>query len=134
MKLKLTRIRMSPSGTIGSLTVDGQFECWTCEDTVRPPGVKIPGSTAIPFGEYRVTITRSARFGRDLPLLEQVPGFSGVRIHPGNTAEDTEGCILVGQDQREDGVGRSRIAFDLLFEKMRAAVRNGEQITLEVTQ
>lgn len=134
MKLLLKRVQLDPDVTIGSLTVDGQFECWTCEDTVRPPGVKVAGRTAIPFGRYAVTITRSPRFQRDLPLVESVPGFSGVRIHPGNTADDTEGCILPGQDRRPKGVGRSKIAFDLLFEKMRTAIHNGETVTLEITQ
>lgn len=132
MKLLLERVQVDPDVTIGSLSIDGQWECWTCEDPVRD--TKIHGQTAIPFGKYPVTITHSPRFQRDLPLLEYVPNYSGVRIHPGNTPADTEGCILPGADRLAKSVGRSRLAFDALFAKLRAAVARSEPITIEIVR
>lgn len=134
MQLKLTRAQFEPTCTIGRLYVDGVNECWTLEDQVRPTGApKVFGQTAIPAGTYGVVITHSPHFGRDLPLLLNVPGFEGVRIHPGNTAADTEGCILVGMDRLADSIGRSRIAFDALFPKIVAALSRGETVSIEVS-
>lgn len=134
MQLRLDRIQIDHDVTIGSLAVDGTWQCWTLEDVVRPRGIKVAGQTAIPFGTYRVLITPSPRFGRDLPLLVDVPFFSGVRIHAGNTAADTEGCILVGTDRGADGksITRSRQAFDNLFIKLQAAIDRRDQIWLEI--
>jgi len=132
MKMQLERLQCDPDVTIGSLSIDGQFECWSLEDTVRADGVKIPGETAIPAGSYTVDITYSPRFGRELPLLLNVKGFIGIRIHPGNTPNDTDGCILVGQDRLAKTIGRSRAAFDVLFAKMRVAKVKGDPITLEI--
>ena len=92
MELRVERTDFSETSTIGKLYVDDQFECYTLEDKVRP--VKIKGKTAIPAGRYEVIVNFSQRFGRMLPLFLNVPNFEGVRIHPGNTAADTEGCIL----------------------------------------
>jgi len=132
MRMELDRVQLDPDVTIGVLTIDGRFEAYTCEDTVRPDGVKVPGQTAIPWGIYYVSITFSQRFQRELPLLANVPNFTGVRIHPGNTAADTEGCILVGADRLSKGVGRSRLAFDALLPKIAAALRRGEPVALQV--
>lgn len=138
MKLKLERLQRDPDVTIGSLSVNGTFECWICEDAVREvPGQpveswKVAGQTAIPAGTYVVDITFSTRFKRDLPVLLDVPGFSGIRIHPGNTAADTEGCLLPGDTRESKRVGLSRVAFDRLFAKLRVAKVKGEPITIEV--
>lgn len=113
-------------------------ECFTLEDVVRgTDGAtvkewKIPGQTAIPKGVYNVVITPSHRFKRDLPLLENVPGFTGVRIHPGNTAEDTEGCILVGRYRSTHSVSESKAAFAELLPKIQAALQDGGTVTLEI--
>lgn len=132
MKLKLVRTDKTAESTIGALYIDGAFECYTLEDTERPDGVKIYGETAIPRGAYTVDITVSPRFKRDLPLLVGVKNYVGVRIHPGNTASDTEGCILVGRRKGKDRIEESRLAFDSLFTKLQAARKRGEAITIEV--
>jgi uncharacterized protein DUF5675 len=118
MELVLTRKIRSANSTIGEMTVDGKFECFTLEDIERD--VKVHGKTAIPKGRYELTITMSARFKKELPLLINVPNYEGVRIHSGNKAEDTEGCILVGQTKSADFIGNSRLAFDSLFKKLKA--------------
>jgi hypothetical protein len=134
VKLLLERLQLDPDVTIGSLSVDDAFECWVCEDTVRAPGVKIAGQTAIPAGTYAVDITFSPRFQQPLPLVLNVPGFEGIRIHPGNTAADTEGCLLPGQMRLPKSVGQSRAAFKALFLKLSSAKARGETITLEIVQ
>lgn len=118
MELHVKRMQFSETSTLGELAIDGQFECYTLEDRVRP--VKIKGRTAIPEGRYEVIINFSQRFQRQLPLLLGVPNFEGVRIHPGNTAADTEGCILVGDTKSENFIGQSRAAFERLFGKLKA--------------
>jgi hypothetical protein len=129
MNLKLVRRTLTEQSTIGTLSINGIFECFTLEDRVRP--VKIHGATAIPAGIYEVAITFSDRFQKPLPLLLNVPNFAGIRIHPGNTAADTEGCILVGTTERKDFVGSSRVAFRALFTKLDAALRR-EKVFIEV--
>jgi hypothetical protein len=131
-ELLLERVQIDPDVTIGCLTLDGDWLCWTLEDIVRAPGVKVPGSTAIPPGSYPVVVTFSPRFNRDLPLLQYVPNFKGVRIHSGNTTADTEGCILVGLDRMAKSIGRSRLAFDEVFKAINTNLRAGRQVTLRI--
>lgn len=132
MRLSLERLQCGATCTIGKLFVDGVFECYTCEDVVREDGVKVFGETAIPSGEYEIKITFSPHFQRDLPLLIGVPNFEGVRIHCGNTAADTEGCLLVGQHVTSDGVGSSRLAFEALYPKIQAALEAGQKVTVKI--
>jgi hypothetical protein len=129
MNLRVQRNTFTDASTIGELSIDGQFECFTLEDNVRP--VKIHGETAIPAGKYEVTITFSERFQRQLPLLMNVKNFEGIRIHPGNTAANTEGCILVGTTKTADFIGNSRAAFNALFPKIEAALKQ-EKVFIEV--
>jgi hypothetical protein len=119
--MNLTLIRKYPSTDciIGELFIEGVFECYTLEDIERP--VKIPGMTAIPKGTYEVVINFSNRFQKLLPLLQNVPDFEGVRIHTGNIAANTEGCILVGKSKDATQVLQSKVAFDALFPKLQAA-------------
>lgn len=117
MELKLLREKSTPHSTSGELFVDGKFVCYTLEDVTRD--IKIPGQTAIPFGRYKVILNKSQRFGKVMPLLVDVPLFEGVRIHSGNTAADTEGCILVGLDALPNAIGRSRDAFTRLMEMLK---------------
>lgn len=97
MNLFLQRIAQTPEYTIGRLYIDEKFFCHTLEDPVREE--KIAGKTAIPEGIYNVVVNHSPKFKRDLPLLLDVPYFEGIRIHRGNTAKDTSGCILVGENK-----------------------------------
>jgi hypothetical protein len=139
VKLKLTRNSSSAECTLGDLSLDGEHFCFTCEDVVREQeGVpvkdwKIAGKSAIPRGTYQVIVNHSQRFKRELPLLLNVPGFTGVRIHPGNTADDTEGCILVGEKLGEDSVLESRMAFGRLMVEIEAALDSGDLVHIEIT-
>lgn len=126
MKITIKRLHKTDRSTIGELYIDGKFECYTLEDVERD--VKIPSETAIPKGTYEVKITYSNRFKRLLPVLLNVPGFTGVRVHSGNTNHDTEGCVLVGMTKGNDLVSKSRLAFDRLFKKMQLA----KSITLNI--
>ena len=119
MKIEVKRLHRTSNSTIGELTIDGKFECYTLEDVERD--IKIKGETAIAKGTYKVIINQSNRFKRLLPLLINVPNFEGVRIHAGNSNHDTEGCILVGQNRSLDYITKSRKAFDSLFTKMQKA-------------
>lgn len=109
MKLKLVREYFTPTETLGSLYIDGKFFCYTLEDKDRGLNqshslenilkTKVKGSTAIPYGKYKVTVNMSNRFKRLMPLLHEVKGFEGVRLHGGNTHHDTEGCPLVASSR-----------------------------------
>lgn len=135
MRLTLDRKEYDPESTIGDLYLDGVWECCTLEDQVRE-GAKVLGETAIPEGSYEVLITHSPRFKRMLPLLVDVPGFDGIRIHPGNTTDDTEGCLLVGENVINHAgrpfLTRSRAAFDRLYQKLVAASARHEALVIEV--
>lgn len=138
MEIIVERLQKDEDVTIGAITIDGDFACWSLEDPVREvPGQpvstwKIHGKTAIPAGRYKVIIDMSARFKRLLPLLLDVPGYSGVRIHAGNTAADTEGCILVGNERLAKSLARSQLALAPFMAKMGEAQRKGETIWLEI--
>jgi hypothetical protein len=127
VELRVERRSHRPACTIGQLFLDGWWEAFTLEDVVRPAGVKVPGQTAIPSGRYRVIINFSNRFQKLLPLLVDVPGFEGIRIHSGNTAADTEGCIIVGKIRGLDDVLDSRVAMTTLQPKIQAALDAGEE-------
>lgn len=127
MKIAIKRLHKTENSTIGELTIDGKFECYTLEDKERD--VKIKGETAIPTGTYKVIINESNRFKRLLPLLINVPNFEGVRIHSGNSNHDTEGCILVGMNRSVDYITKSRKAFDSLFAKM----QKSKDITITIS-
>ena len=125
MQLVLERNASDVEATIGKLYIDDVFFCYTLEDVQRD--VKIQNETAIPTGTYKVLITMSPKFKRLLPLLIDVPGFDGIRIHPGNTAKDTDGCILVGDSFTRDFVTNSVTTFNKLFDKIK-----NEDITITI--
>ena len=135
MKLILHRQTFSDKSSVGTLYVNGLKECHTLEDRDRhleEGGEKVYGETAIPRNTYKVVITYSNRFKKPMPLLVDVPQFEGVRIHPGNTAEDTHGCILVGVGIGQDILYNSRQAYEKLFNKIEAAESLGEEIEIEI--
>lgn len=125
INLKLIRKTFSNIATIGDLNSNNNFFCYTLEDfdrdlnrdgDLKDPGeIKVNGKTAIPRGKYDVIINMSNRFGRMMPLLLNVPGFEGVRIHNGNKAEHTEGCILVGSSKANNFIGNSKPTFEKLM-------------------
>lgn len=117
MVIKIMRIYKGPDYTIGKLYIDNGYFCDTLEDTVRAPGVKVPGKTAIPSGMYRVKKTYSPRFKKILPEILEVEGFSGVRIHAGNTSKDTEGCILLGLNKIKGSVVDSKNAMSFFMDR-----------------
>ena len=142
MNLRLRRRYRGPQYTIGSFYINDVKVCDTLEDTDRGlssamplaeiRAKKVPGKTAIPTGRYQVVITYSPRFRRDMPLLCGVPGYEGVRIHAGNTPEDTEGCILPGENKVKGQVINSRATFARIMESLKFARDNGEQIYIEI--
>jgi len=143
VNLTLRRFEFTEKSTVGDLFVDGRHECVTIEDVVRAPGVKVPGKTAIPYGTYRVTWERSPRLskitGRDFytPRLHDVPGFEGILIHSGNTADDSLGCILLGRTYvatNPDYVGESRAACADLYAKVEAACARGERVAITISK
>lgn len=121
MKLLLKRLHKTNNSTIGELSIDGKFQCYVIEDIERVEKVK--GKTAIPKGTYQVVITMSNRFKKNLPLLLNVPNFEGVRIHSGNTALDTEGCLILGKTRAIDFVGNSKLAMSEFMSKLESALK-----------
>ena len=109
MELKVIRETFTDESTIGKLFINGVFHCFTLEDKVREN--KIQNVTAIPKGRYEVIINFSNRFQQQMPLLLNVPNFEGVRIHWGNFAKDTDGCILLGTTKSVNMIGNSRTAY-----------------------
>ena len=141
MELELTRSVKTNKSTIGELTVNGVFECFILEDKDRglrkdmPISelivMKIKTRTAIPTGRYEIVVSFSDKFQKMLPLLLDVPAFAGIRIHPGNTDANTEGCLLPGKIKSPDMIGSSRVAFTALFDKIKAALQR-EKIFITV--
>lgn len=125
MRLTLMRIANKSTYTIGKLYIDGCYYCDVLEDTDR--GLdddmkeseilkkKIKGQTAIPTGTYPVKITYSPKYKKLMPLIDNVKGYSGIRIHSGNTHKDTEGCLLVGKNKEVGKVLESRKTFNALY-------------------
>lgn len=136
VELELNRRWLSPQSTIGELTrapsawstatlsAGGELLAFTLEDVRRGPGEKVPGKTCIPEGRYEIIRTMSNRFGVVMPLLFNVHTkegrllvqnngvtFEGIRIHWGNHALDTDGCILVGRSRSRDEIFSSKDAY-----------------------
>lgn len=141
MELELKRIARKPTYTIGKMYINGVYFCDTIEDVDRGlnqtddlnsiASIKVKGKTAIPVGRYLVTKTFSARFKRNMYLLNDVPGFAGIRIHSGNTAEDTEGCLILGKNKVIGKVVDSKVTVEA-FEKMLDEVLSKEKIFITI--
>lgn len=134
MELTLNRIFLGSSATIGELYADREHIADTLEDRVRPEGEKVYGKTAIPEGTYEVKLTYSPRFKKILPEILNVPNFSGIRIHCGNSSADSSGCVLVGtwDGEKEDWIRDSKIAFNKLMSLLQSAEDKKEIITIIV--
>lgn len=146
MKLTLQREPSENLRTYGKLYIDGVYFCETLEDQIREvtgkpvAEWKIYGQTAIPAGTYPISFEKSPHFCTVLPLLMRVPGFSMVWIHWGNTALQTEGCILVGKTRGDLMIGakklnavlQSQLAFKELFARLQGAEQAKEPISIEI--
>lgn len=140
MELKLIRKFIGDSFTEGRIYVDGEFECFTVEDTDRKLEIvgcsaKVQNQTCVPRGKYELIIRFSNHFQKNLIAVTGVPCFDGVLIHSGNSSKDTEGCIIVGSiNNRDDDdfVGASRIAYDRLHKKVKSALSMDEKVFLEI--
>lgn len=134
MELTLNRIFLGSSATIGELLVNDKHLCDTLEDRVRPEGEKVYGKTAIPEGAYEMVLSYSPRFKKILPEILNVPNFTGIRIHCGNSSADSSGCILVGtwDGEKEDWVSDSKVAFNKLMSLLQKAADNKEKITITI--
>jgi len=132
-----------PSGvrsTISEVSVGGRHLCYVLEDVVRQregepvSSWKVKGATAIPTGRYEIVIDMSTRFGKLMPHLLGVDGFAGIRIHPGNTDADTEGCLLPGTEvgPGSNSVLNSRIAYATWFTLLAQTLHSGERCYITV--
>ena len=125
MRLTLMRIANKPTYCIGKLYIDGVYFCDVLEDTDRGLkdemseeeilSKKVNGETAIPTGIYPITLTYSPKYKKTMPLVNNVKGYSGIRIHSGNTHKDTEGCLLVGKNKEVGKVLYSRVTYNALY-------------------
>lgn len=135
MELILTRIAKKKGYTIGRLSIGHTPFCDTLEPTWRDyahGGRKIKGRSAIPEGRYAVVISWSPKMKQWLPILLGVPMFSGIRIHAGNTASDTEGCILVGENLKRGMVLNSNTWLHRLKRKIVEAKDRGEAVWITI--
>ena len=133
MKLTLVRRWFSPNKTIGKLLIDGVFRYYVLEDLVRPDGVKVYGKTAIPYGQYKVSLSQSPKLGRELPLIENVPGFSGIRIHAGIDESWTEGCVLISRKLTGGKLELDRPAEKELNDIIRTALQKNDPVSITIT-
>ncbi len=131
MKIKIIRDTFTEKSTIGKMYIDGIYFCDTLEDKVRP--VKIKHITAIPAGKYDTIVNMSTRFKKLMPRLQNVPNFDGVLIHNGNTAENTDGCILLGVRSGKDFVGSSVNTFNSFMKVVNAYLKNNPLAKIETT-
>jgi hypothetical protein len=144
MELQLKREIFTDISTIGSLTIDGKFECYILEDKDRGINntltleqilrVKVYGKTAIPYGRYEIDWTMSARFKVMMPILLNVVGYSGIRIHKGNTEIDSLGCLLCGTRKKNNMVTESTLATRNLYAKIESAKKQGQRIFITIVK
>ena len=142
MELKLIRRYKKHSYTIGDLYVNSVWFSNTLEDADRGlkdemdldmiQALKKPSITAIPTGTYKVLITYSPRFKQRMPILMNVKGFEGIRIHSGNTHKDTSGCLLVGENKEKGKVLNSKITYTKLFNLINDALENNEKVIITI--
>lgn len=134
MKIEVNRIFKASNYTIGELSVDNNYVCDTLEDKVRVDGKKVYAETAIPTGTYTLVLSYSNRFKKVMPEILNVPNFSGIRIHCGNSSEDTEGCLLVGKwdGKTENWISDSKNSYNKLYLLLEEAFNKKENITITI--
>ena len=140
MRLTLKRIANRKDYCIGKLYINGKYFCDTLEDVDRGlddsmseddiKQIKIKGQTAIPCGIYTVLLTYSPKYKKVMPLINNVKGYSGIRIHSGNSSKDTEGCLLVGKNTVVGRLTDSRNTFNALFKRLQQ--KGSNKITIEI--
>lgn len=140
MRLTLKRIANRKDYCIGKLYINGKYFCDTLEDRDRGlddsmseddiKQIKIKGETAIPTGIYTVLLTYSPKYKKVMPLINNVKGYSGIRIHSGNSSKDTEGCLLVGKNTVVGRLTDSRNTFNALFKRL--LQKGSNKITIEI--
>jgi len=141
MKIKLIRKTFTKESTIGELFINDTFFCYTLEDYDRDINkdgdlddageTKVYGLTAIPKGTYKVILSFSNRFKKYLPEVLNVKGFTGIRIHAGNKAADSHGCILLGTTKADNFIGASVAAMTKFIAELKK-VEKTEKISLEI--
>ena len=134
MKIEVNRIFKASNYTIGELSVNNNYVCDTLEDKVRADGKKIYAETAIPTGTYTLVLSYSNRFKKVMPEILNVPNFSGIRIHCGNSSKDTEGCLLVGKwdGKTENWISDSKNSYNKLYPLLEEAFNKKENITITI--
>ena len=142
MRLTLIRRYNKPTYCIGDLYINGKWFCSTLEDTDRGLNsamseeeikkIKIKEETAIPTGIYKVILNYSPRFKKVMPLITNVPGYSGVRIHTGNSAKDSSGCLLVGRNTIVGRLTDSRKTYEALFKRLQQ--KGSNDVTIEIVR
>jgi len=136
VSLRVDRDIHTSTFTMGKLYINDVYYCDTVEDTVRYNQAKVYGETAIPHGAYNVDINYSGVFGRYLPEIQNVPNFTGIRIHWGATARSTKGCLIVGKD-RNITIGRvndTNAVFEDLFAALNNAFSSGKKISITIRE
>lgn len=136
MKITVERFEFGSNDTLGKLSIDGKFICYTIEDEKRE--VKVKGETCIPNGTYKVSKRHSPKFspkfGHDMLWIKDVPGFEFILIHTGNTEKDTEGCLIVGMRigslDGKRAVLDSKTAYNKIYPLISGAIDRGEEVTI----
>lgn len=146
MTVELHQVRkyFSETSTISELFYDGRFVCFLLEDKdrglqsdwdlARIKAEKVYGKTAIPTGEYSIQITYSPKYKKDMPQVMNVKGFEGIRIHSGNVADHSEGCLLPGLTMKQDFVGNSREAVAKLYTIIKTNLDAKREVRLKITR
>jgi len=144
MELYLKREIFTDVSTIGTLSVDGKFECFVLEDKDRGltsemsetdiMATKVFGKTCIPYGRYEIVWNMSNHFKKEMPLLLDTKGFKGIRIHAGNTALDSFGCLLCGRKRGNNVITESVAATNLLYKKIQSAKMHKDKVFITITK
>jgi hypothetical protein len=126
MNLILTRFSYNATTTIGNILLNGKILCFSLEDVVRTKGVKVHGVTAIPAGRYEVIMTFSNRFQKIMPLVCNVPMFDGIRMHGGNTAVNTDGCLLCAHNYVDANTVQGSAIDDIIIPTIKSGLAVGK--------